>query len=128
MVEAIKVYGLLAITAVILVISQLLLKQGIRLGGPLSVTHLSDVSELVLRIAGSPFLLLGYVLSGVSAVTWLLVLSRAELSYAAPIFTAIYYLLLVFISAMVLGETVGLGRGIGTILIVVGVALIMKTG
>jgi drug/metabolite transporter (DMT)-like permease len=127
-VHVIRLYGLLALTALILVVSQILLKQGMRSGSPLSVANLSQLGELLWRILSSPVLLLGYALSGISALLWLLVLSRVELTYAAPLFTGMYYILLFVGSGLVLGETIGLAKGAGTMLIVAGVVLIMVYG
>jgi drug/metabolite transporter (DMT)-like permease len=125
--QALQIHGLLLLTASILFFSQLLLKQGVRSTGPLSLTSLSQIGDLIQRIVSSPLLLLGYGLSGVSALLWLLVLSRYELSYATPIFSAIYYVLLLLGSATILHEEVVPLRWIGAVVVIIGIALISQS-
>jgi multidrug transporter EmrE-like cation transporter len=88
---------------------------------------LSQLGEIVLRVLTTPILFIGYSLSAVSALIWLLVLSRFELSYAAPIFSAIYYVLLLIASAILFREDVSLARWVGAFFIVVGIGLIAQT-
>lgn len=121
-------YLLLLLTASGLLVSQLLLKQGAKSGGAISLTSLAQLGGLIRQILTSPLLLLGYGLSGFTALLWLVILSRLEVSYAAPMLTAIYYVLLLLTSALVLREGVTLGRWIGTLLIIAGIAVIARAG
>jgi uncharacterized membrane protein len=125
--QPIRFFGLLSVAALFLLASQLLIKQGVRASGPLSVTNLSQFGEVVYRVLTTPMLLFGYALSGVSALIWLLVLSRFELSYAAPIFSAIYYVFLLLASAIVLREEVLPMRWIGAVIIVIGIGLVTQS-
>ncbi len=128
MARALGPYALLVAIAAVLLASQLLLKRGTETTGPLSLTGLGDLGRLVGTVLTSPWLLLGYGLSGFSALAWLLVLSRLELSVAAPLLTGIYYVLLLAASRWLLGEAVHPGRWLGTALIVVGIAVIARAG
>lgn len=68
----------------------------------------------------------GLVLYGLSAVAWLWVLSRAQLSYAYPVL-ALSFPMVVGLSAVLFGESVSLTRWVGTGLILVGVAYLART-
>ena len=107
--------------------SQLLMKHGVSQGGPLSVASLEQLVGLVQRILTTPVLLLGYSLSFVTGVVWLVVLARSDLSYALPLTTATYFVLMLLLSALVLGEAVSPWRWAGTLLILLGIALVSRT-
>lgn len=68
----------------------------------------------------------GLVLYGLSAVSWLWVLSRAQLSFAYPILS-LTYPIVVGLSAVVFGEAVSAVRWAGVGVIVVGVSLLART-
>lgn len=68
----------------------------------------------------NPHILIGFFLYGIGALTWLLVLSRVELSVAYP-FVALGLIVTMLLGALVLQESVGLLRMLGGLLIVLGV-------
>ena len=108
--------------------SQLLMKQGMSQGGPLALTGLDQVVVLFQRILSTPVLLVGYGLSFVTGLLWLVVLGRSELSYALPLTTATYFVLTLLMSTFVLGEAVTTMRWAGTLLILAGIALLARAG
>jgi len=116
---------LLALIAVGLLISQMLLKVGVG-DQPIQVTRAGDLLSLLVRIFTTPTLLFGYLLSGVVAIVWLVALSRMPLSNAVPLLTAFYYLLLLAASYLFLGEPVGVRHWLGSLLIVLGIALMAR--
>ncbi len=118
-------YGLVIVVALGLLVSQFFLKVGVR-GGELSVASMSGLGELLRRLLTTPSLWVGYGLSALVALFWLVVLSRMDLSYAVPLLGAVYYLLLVLGSAVFLREEVSAWRWLGTLAIVVGVILLSR--
>ena len=108
--------------------SQLLMKQGMSQGGPLALTGFDQVIVLIQRILSTPVLLVGYGLSFVTGLLWLVVLGRSELSYALPLTTGMYFVLTLLISTLVLGEAVTTLRWAGTLLILGGIALVARAG
>jgi len=70
---------------------------------------------------------LGFVVYGLSAVVWLWVLTRAQLSYAYPIL-ALTFPLVVALSAFFFAESVSTLRWLGVGVIVLGVSLLARTG
>lgn len=80
-----------------------------------------------LRAAASePFVWLGLVLFGVSAVVWLLVLSQASLSFAYP-FAAVTYVLILLFDHFVLDDPVPGLRWAGVAFIGIGIFLVSRT-
>ena len=119
-------YSLIFLTALGLLASQLLIKSGLRAGGELSLTSFDQLGSLAWRIFTTPMLLLGYGISGVTAVMWLVILSRLDLSYATFLMSGVFYVLLVLASVFVLGENMTIWRWIGTFLVMLGIILISR--
>jgi multidrug transporter EmrE-like cation transporter len=120
-------YALLLLVALILLGSQLLLRQGAKGGPPLSVASPADLLALIWRVLTTPLLLLGYALSAGSSLLWLIVLSRLELSYATPIMNGFFYLLLLLASTFILREQITAWRWLGTLFVLIGIALISRS-
>jgi multidrug transporter EmrE-like cation transporter len=112
-------YLLLATSLLLSVSAQLLLKYG--------VTHssLSGGVWSLMQTIFSPFVFSGFILYGLSAVAWLYVLQRLPLSLAYPTF-ALTYVLIVFISAVVLHEPVTWPKVLGVVIICLGVSVLYR--
>lgn len=120
-------YSLLTLTALGLVISQLLLKQGTKTTGIISLTSPADLVKLIRQVLTSPLLLLGYGVSVFTSIMWLVVLSRFEVSYAGPIMNALYYIFLLLASALLFRESVSPVRWLGVFFVIVGVLFISRS-
>ena len=121
-------YILIVVAAFGALLSQTLMKQGLNQGGPIMVANVAQFVALILRILTTPPLLIGYILSFLTGFIWLAVLSRMNLSYAAPLMTATYFMLLLLTSALVLREVVTPAHWAGTLLIISGMFLIARVG
>lgn len=107
-------------SVVLSVIGQLSLKTGMD-----SIAGALDPPALILKAMTTPFVLLGFATYAVSAVLWLLVLSRAALSYAYPAL-AVNYVLVVASSVLILREPVSLTRWVAVLVICAGVVLLAR--
>ena len=121
-------YMLILVAAFGALLSQTLMKQGLNQGGPIMVANVTQFVALILRILTTPPLLIGYILSFLTGFIWLAILSRMNLSYAAPLMTATYFMLLLLTSALVLREVVTPAHWAGTLLIISGMFLIARVG
>ena len=83
----------------------------------------SDFGETLMKAAKEPLLWLGLVLFGVSAMFWLVVLSRVRLSVAYPL-VGISYIIIVLLARFRLDEHVPALRWIGVSVIALGIAII----
>jgi drug/metabolite transporter (DMT)-like permease len=124
----IMLYGLILVSVLIAALAQLTLKHGMtqvtRHGAiPLDV---GDPVDTLRRVVTNISVLGGLSLFVVSAAVWLVVLSRASLSFAYPFVSLTYVLILVF-DRLVLHETVSGLRWGGVLLIVAGIVLISRT-
>jgi len=68
----------------------------------------------------------GFIVYGLSAVCWLWVLSRAQLSFAFPIL-ALSFPIVVGLSAVIFSEPISAARWTGVGLIMVGVSFLSRT-
>lgn len=116
-----KTILLLLISVFLGVLGQVLLKKGVMDLGPIEGFDLG-----LLKVIFKPLVLLGLLSYASSSVFWLIVLSRAELSYAYPM-VAIGYVFVFFFSWWYFGDKVTPTRIVGLVLIVVGVVLVAIT-
>jgi len=107
------------------VVGQLSLKHGMSTIGEIEL-DVSRVPSMLFRSFANPYVLLGYILYGISSLSWLIVISRVELSLAYPMIS-IGYVLVVILSRMLFAEHVTPLRFIGTLVICFGVFLMSRT-
>jgi drug/metabolite transporter (DMT)-like permease len=79
-----------------------------------------------LRIATSPWVILGLAIYASGTFFWLVALSRVELSFAYP-FASLSYVLILAASWAFLGETVSLLRLAGVVTICLGVLIVSQS-
>ena len=108
-------------------IAQLALKHGMNLVNDELAPQTFSLNGPSLRVvAGQPFVWGGLFLFGLSALVWLIVLSRASLSFAYP-FAALTYVLILLFDQFVLDEHVPGLRWAGVAFIGVGIILVSQT-
>ncbi len=104
----------------IVVIAQLLLKTGV--GKPSG----QPIPLELIRIFTTPRVIIGFLLFIFSALLWLRILQYADLSYAYPMLS-MAYVLIVLSSKFILKEPVPLTRWIGVGIICTGIFLISQS-
>ena len=108
-------------------LAQLTLKAGMNhVNDALAPETFSMSGPGVRALVAQPLVWGGLVLFGVSAMVWLVVLSRASLSFAYP-FVSITYILILLFDHFVLDEQVGALRWGGVALIASGIFLVSRT-
>ena len=108
-------------------IAQLALKHGMNLvNDELSPATFSLNGASLRVVAQQPFVVGGLFLFGMSALVWLVVLSRASLSFAYP-FAALTYVLILLFDQFVLNDTVPPLRWAGVAFIGAGIFLVSQT-
>ncbi|UCD84062.1 MAG: EamA family transporter [Deltaproteobacteria bacterium] len=105
---------------------QLSLKTGMNRIGRIDTIDLSSILLLIGKVALSPIILLGLGLYVVGFVVWLIVLSRVDLSFAYPMISLNYVLVILF-SWLVLGEQIALTRLVGALVICTGVIILSRS-
>jgi multidrug transporter EmrE-like cation transporter len=114
---------LLLITSIGLAVAgQIAMKAGMNKVGEIKSSDLKHPGELIGRVVKSAWAVIGVLLYAISAVFWLVVLSRVNLSVAYPI-VAVGYVVVVFYSWLVFKEPVKWFSWVGLALIVIGVVI-----
>lgn len=119
----------LASTAVLLfavaaaAVGQVMLKHGMHAATARAAT---TRGSLAISAATSPWVLLGLVVFGLSAVAWLATLSRMPLNIAYP-FNALGYLGILTASVLFLHERANIWTWAGSVLVVSGLIIIVLT-
>ncbi len=106
-------------------LGQISMKKGMSYLAPISLKHSTLFTSLV-QMLTSPFVLLGLFLYAVSTIFWLTVLSRVDLSYAYPMIS-IGYILVMILSWIFFNERLAFIRILGVLLICSGVLLISRS-
>lgn len=81
-------------------------------------------ASLLTQAAGNVWVWIGLLLFGISAIAWLLTLSRVPLAIAYP-FNALGYLAILAASVVVLGEKANLWTLLGSAMVVGGLILVV---
>ena len=115
--------GLLLFAVATAATGQVMLKHGMQIATS-RAAH--SGGSLVLRAATSPWVLLGLVVFGISAIAWLAALSKVPLSVAYP-FNALGYIVILIASVLVLHERANLLTWLGSLLVVSGLLIVVLT-
>lgn len=113
--------GLLLFAVATAAAGQVMLKHGMQIATARAV---HTRGSLVIAAATSPWVLLGLMVFGISAIAWLATLSRIPLSVAYP-FNAIGYLGILIASILVLHERANIWTWAGTLLVVSGLVIVV---
>ena len=121
-------YSLLLIIASVSlgVAGQLCLKVGMNRVGAIDAASLARPVETLLSVFSMPLVWLGLACYGLSALLWLVILSRLELS-RAYLMLACMYVLIPLVSWLFLGERIPPMRWLGMIVVVVGVVIVARS-
>ena len=120
--------ALILFSVTLAAVAQLTLKHGMNLvNDELSPDVFSLNGTSLLVVVQQPYVWSGLFLFGLSALVWLMVLSRASLSFAYP-FAALTYVLILLFDQFVLDETVPPLRWAGVAFIGIGIILVSQTG
>jgi multidrug transporter EmrE-like cation transporter len=99
------------------------LKTAMNRVGRIGTVQVTEPLKTVGKAAQEPRLWLGLALFGVSAMFWLVVLSRVPLSVAYP-FAGLSYIVIVILDRLLLDEPVPTLRFVGAAVVAIGIALI----
>lgn len=114
---------LIGMTVCLNTAGQFMMKAGINKIGKIELSRFLDY---VPRVVTSGFVIGGFFAYAVSAALWIVILSRAELSWAFPMVSLSYVLTAIF-SPVLLGESFSVHRFIGILVICLGVFLVGRT-
>jgi drug/metabolite transporter (DMT)-like permease len=119
------IIALILLSVALAAVAQLTLKYGMNQVAQVGESR-SAVGTLV-GAARQPAVWGGLAIFGISSVFWMLVLSRASLSFAYP-FAALTYVMILVFDWLVLREPVVALRWAGVAFIIAGLVLVSRTG
>ena len=117
-------HSYIALTVVLTVYSQLVIRWQVGRMGPLPrfpTERLWFVVCLLLK----PWVLSALIATFLAGISWMLAMTKFELSYASP-FVSLTFILVLIGGILFFGETFGLGKLIGTLLIIAGIVVVSK--
>jgi len=116
-------YILLVVSISLAVVGQLLMKHGMRIFGAFP---LIELPQKLFPMLLNPFVFFGLATFGLSAIFWLAILSRLDLSFVYPL-VSIGYIVVALFSMIFFKENVTLIRWIGIFTICLGVYFISRS-
>jgi multidrug transporter EmrE-like cation transporter len=103
---------------------QLLLKYGMDKVGEFAFA-VHNIGPIFLKVATNPFIIGGVYCYVLSLAIWLMVLSRAQVSYAYPMLS-LGYVVTAIAAYYFFGEDLSLSRIVGIVFVILGVLLIAR--
>jgi drug/metabolite transporter (DMT)-like permease len=119
------VLGLILIDVALNVVGQLSLKYGMSQFGNFSLS-LATLPPVFLRAATNLHVLLGLLCYCLGFLVWLIVLAKADVSYAYPMIS-LGYVFTAILARVLIGEPVTLTRMTGILIICLGVFLVARS-
>ena len=111
--------AIILISVTFAAVGQVSWKVGMNFIGPVTGLRPSDLISIFLE----PYVFFGLIMYGLGTIFWLIALSRMELSFLYP-FISLTYILVLALSYMLLRESIGFNKILGTVLIISGLLLI----
>ena len=118
------IFFLILLSTVFTVAGQLFFRKGMLEVGEVSFS-LQSLWKTLGGTASNIYVISGFILFALGAIWWLVILSKVEVSYAYPI-GSLGYILLLFASWLFLGESIPLSRWIGVLFICLGIFFIAR--
>lgn len=107
------------------VYSQIIIRWQVGLAGGLPDT-LEGKFFFVLRLLFSPWMITAMAATFFSGISWMMAMTKFEISYAYP-WVGLNFVLMLAVGVFLFGENFSLMKGIGTLLIIAGIAVIGKS-
>lgn len=120
-----QAFALLVIAILMTNTGELLLKRGMSMMGEMSL-HPETLIPTLFRTFTNPFVFAGFVLVFGASIFWLAVLSRVDLSWAYPMLS-LGYVVVVVLSAIFLNEPITVSRVLGVVIIIAGVFVLYRS-
>lgn len=115
-----KTIFMVFVTCVLSTLGQLCLKKTVNTMGRLGMHDIQHLGTLMVKLFSFPLMWAGLVFYIAGSILWLVVLSRVNLSYAYPLIS-MNFILIILASWLFLGETLSYQRIIAVSLICCGI-------
>ncbi|MCB4364625.1 EamA family transporter [Hydrogenophaga taeniospiralis] len=111
-------------TILFTVYSQLVMRWQVAAAGPLPIDAPGKASY-VINLLLNPWVLSGMVATFLAGISWMLAMTKFEISYAYP-FVSLNYILVLAAAFFLLNETLSATKLMGSALVIIGIIVISK--
>jgi multidrug transporter EmrE-like cation transporter len=117
--------GLVVLSALLTVVSNLMLRGGVTRAGGLALS-LNTLAGDLLKLAAQPLFITGLVMYGTAALVWFSVLSTENLNTSYPLLVSLTFILVTFGATMFYREPISWQKVLGIGVILTGIILIAR--
>ncbi len=122
-----KTFLVVATAALSAATGETLLSYGMKKSGEMNIAEPSQWLALFFSVVRNPYIFTGVFFLAIFFFLYLAALSWADLSFILPL-TAVSYIFAALLARFVLGEDVSWARWAGTVVIMIGIALVALEG
>ncbi len=119
-----KVYFLLALCVIFPVFAQMLMKKGMNQVGEFTSSNIFNLKFFV-EAFSNPYVIMGEIFYVVTALFWLIVISKLQVSKAYPA-VSLSYVIVILAGYFFLGEPLTMKKLLGGLIILIGVYVIFS--
>lgn len=112
-------------TVIFTVYSQLIMRWQVSLAGALPVETVGKV-QFIVQLFLNPWILSGILATLFAGISWMLAMTRFEISYAYP-WVGLNFVLMLIFGVLIFHESFNMTKVIGTILVVAGIVIIAQS-
>ena len=112
-------------TVIFTVYSQLIMRWQVSLAGALPVETVGKV-QFIAQLFLNPWILSGILATLFAGISWMLAMTRFEISYAYP-WVGLNFVLMLIFGVLIFDESFNMTKMIGTILVVAGIVIIAQS-
>lgn len=106
------------------VYSQLIMRWQVSNAGPLP-SDFSDKLKFIFSLLLNPWVISGIVSTFLAGVSWMLAMTKFDISYAFP-FVSLNYIIILFAGIVIYHEPINLMKVVGSLIVVVGIVVLSK--
>jgi|WetSurSiteA1Bulk_404760.scaffolds.fasta_scaffold00392_9 drug/metabolite transporter (DMT)-like permease len=112
------------LTILFTVYSQLIMRWQVSLAGQLPYDTLGKI-RFIVELLLNPWVLSGIISTFFAGVSWMLAMTRFEISYAFP-FVSLNYILILIASVFLFNELFTITKFVGSLLVIIGIIVIAR--
>lgn len=114
----------IVMTVMFTVYSQLIMRWQVSLAGPLPES-ISEKFGYVISLLLNPWVFSGILATFFAGISWMLVMTKFQISYAYP-FVSLNYILILIASFILFDESITVTKLVGSILVILGIIVISR--
>lgn len=108
-----------------IVAGQVFIKKGLNEINFVKFDSLKSLFNIFIQFISNKFVIIGLLFAIIGTLSWFFILNQGDLTFIFPLSTAVFYIFLFLASWLFLGETITMGRTVGTFVILIGITIIL---